>query len=332
MGVSRRAGRRGLALGSLPLERARRRPLGGTPFCAASGSDGCAALWDAPFALAAHRLTGVPIAGWGVVWGLTALGLPLVALCACRRRKAASGPGLGHPLRRGGRGDRRPRHGHRQRLGEELLHRLLRLLRHRGGLRRDRAFWLAEAGLPEPRGAALALGASVLACASARPRPTTPQNARKRGERRCRRPGSARRNRAMPNGTRPSRSSWHPWTRLKQTLSDSLDVYRRAPAKPTLPPRYLLGPAKRPCASPSSPTSFAPTAPSSRRRSSPSGRTCRREASASSRGSFPWTRGATLSSSAGARAMPRREGPHLHGGPRRGSRLSPAPSSRARTT
>jgi protein-disulfide isomerase len=41
---------------------------------------GCATLWSAPFALSVQRITSVPIAGWGLVWGLAAAGLSLVAL------------------------------------------------------------------------------------------------------------------------------------------------------------------------------------------------------------------------------------------------------------
>jgi serine/threonine-protein kinase len=61
--------------GELVLARA-----GGTPFCALGGDKGCAAIWDSSFASAVHRLTGLPIAAWGVVWGLVASALPLLGL------------------------------------------------------------------------------------------------------------------------------------------------------------------------------------------------------------------------------------------------------------
>lgn len=54
---------------------------GGTPFCAFGETD-CALLWDASFASAVHRMTGLPVAGWGLVWGLVALVLPLLAMRA----------------------------------------------------------------------------------------------------------------------------------------------------------------------------------------------------------------------------------------------------------
>ena len=52
----------------------------GDDFCGFGQGGSCAKIWDAPFATALHGLTGVPVAGWGVVWGLTALALPLLAL------------------------------------------------------------------------------------------------------------------------------------------------------------------------------------------------------------------------------------------------------------
>jgi serine/threonine-protein kinase len=54
---------------------------GGTSFCAFGESD-CAALWDAGFASAIHRATGLPVAAWGLVWGIVALALPVAALVA----------------------------------------------------------------------------------------------------------------------------------------------------------------------------------------------------------------------------------------------------------
>ena len=62
---------------------------GGTAVCA-FGGESCAEVWDAPFAGAVHRWSGVPVAGWGVVWGLAAMGLVAGALIAsCRHRSVA---------------------------------------------------------------------------------------------------------------------------------------------------------------------------------------------------------------------------------------------------
>ncbi len=52
---------------------------GGDPFCGFGDGGDCAALWDGGFASAVHNLTGLPIAAWGVVWGLLACALPLAA-------------------------------------------------------------------------------------------------------------------------------------------------------------------------------------------------------------------------------------------------------------
>jgi protein-disulfide isomerase len=62
---------------------------GGTPFCA-FGESGCALLWDAAFASAVHRFTGLPVAGWGLAWGMVATLLPLAGLVA-----ASEGRGSG---------------------------------------------------------------------------------------------------------------------------------------------------------------------------------------------------------------------------------------------
>lgn len=53
---------------------------GATPFCSLGGSFDCGAVWDSSFARAVHSVTRVPVAGWGLMWGLVAFVLPLVAL------------------------------------------------------------------------------------------------------------------------------------------------------------------------------------------------------------------------------------------------------------
>lgn len=53
---------------------------GAAPFCPLGEAAQCLALWDGGFARAVHTWTGLPIAGWGMVWGLSAAALPLVAL------------------------------------------------------------------------------------------------------------------------------------------------------------------------------------------------------------------------------------------------------------
>jgi serine/threonine-protein kinase len=60
---------------------------GGTAFCGLGESADCAAVWDSAFASAVHGNTGVPVAGWGVVWGLVALALPIAALWRSAERR-----------------------------------------------------------------------------------------------------------------------------------------------------------------------------------------------------------------------------------------------------
>ena len=61
--------------GELVLARA-----GGATACALSDPEACARLWDGPLASMIHRITGLPVAGWGLAWALAAAALPLVAL------------------------------------------------------------------------------------------------------------------------------------------------------------------------------------------------------------------------------------------------------------
>jgi serine/threonine-protein kinase len=53
---------------------------GGQSFCATGGKLDCSAIWNGAFASAVHRLTGLPIAGWGLVWSAAAFVLPLLEL------------------------------------------------------------------------------------------------------------------------------------------------------------------------------------------------------------------------------------------------------------
>jgi serine/threonine-protein kinase len=57
---------------------------GGASFCGPGASD-CAGLWNGAFASGVHRRTGLPVAGWGLVWGAVAAVLPLLALLAQAR-------------------------------------------------------------------------------------------------------------------------------------------------------------------------------------------------------------------------------------------------------
>ena len=62
---------------------------GGDHFCGLGEAGSCATVWDLPLASAIQGGTGVPVAGWGLVWSAVAFALPLWALV--RRAR-------GHPL------------------------------------------------------------------------------------------------------------------------------------------------------------------------------------------------------------------------------------------
>lgn len=65
---------------------------GGTRFCPLEVRGGCAAAWDSALADSVHRLTGLPVAAWGAVWGLAAFFLPLLVLA----RRAEGRPSGAH--------------------------------------------------------------------------------------------------------------------------------------------------------------------------------------------------------------------------------------------
>jgi hypothetical protein len=59
---------------------------GGSSFCGFGGKFDCAAAWNGAFASTVHKVTALPVAGWGLVWSVVAFFLPLAALL----RKAES--------------------------------------------------------------------------------------------------------------------------------------------------------------------------------------------------------------------------------------------------
>ncbi len=61
---------------------------GGSSFCATEGKLDCSAVWNGAFASAIQRWTGLPIAGWGLVWSAAAFALTLAGLL----RAAQGGP------------------------------------------------------------------------------------------------------------------------------------------------------------------------------------------------------------------------------------------------
>jgi serine/threonine-protein kinase len=53
---------------------------GGSAFCGLDASTSCTAAWDSGFARRIHASSGLPLAGWGLVWSLSAFAMPLLAL------------------------------------------------------------------------------------------------------------------------------------------------------------------------------------------------------------------------------------------------------------
>jgi protein-disulfide isomerase len=223
---------------------------GGTPFCALGGAADCARVWDSSFATAVHGLTGLPIAAWGVAWGLVAFALPLLGLL-----RAAQG----RPL--------------------PALVSATRLTAAAGVLTvlvmiavsaSERAFCLGcfgtyvivagyagvglfgwqHLGMPDlSRGATLAAGALIAAAALLLyPGLRTPRSAEEAGRAAIPPP-------AASPGEEPDAAPRHAGLqelvasldpRLKQGLADALDAYRHAPSKPVRTPRVLQGPAEAP--------------------------------------------------------------------------------------
>ena len=224
---------------------------GGTPFCAFGESD-CGALWDAAFAAATHRFTGLPVAGWGLVWGIVALVLPVAALVvASEGWRSARLEGAIRATAAAGA------------LGVVAL---LAASAQAGMFCTSCAFTYlftiayAVVGVAALKGAGPRFGASGIVTAAAvtvavyllllYPGLQTPRDAVRAGQEALRgvalsAAGSS--GRALPDaaqklselvaGLRPE---------ARQALADSLFLYAGSPAVPVQPPRALAGPADAP--------------------------------------------------------------------------------------
>jgi serine/threonine-protein kinase len=62
---------------------------GGSSFCAAGGKLDCSAVWNGAFASEIQRTTGLPVAGWGLVWSAVAFALSLAGLSRAARGRPA---------------------------------------------------------------------------------------------------------------------------------------------------------------------------------------------------------------------------------------------------
>jgi serine/threonine-protein kinase len=64
---------------------------GGPSVCGPEDGGRCGALWDGAFARAVQENTALPVAAWGLVWALVAFTLPLLQLVALADRRPAAG-------------------------------------------------------------------------------------------------------------------------------------------------------------------------------------------------------------------------------------------------
>ncbi len=228
--------------------------VGGTPFCALGGAADCGAIWNSAFASGIHRLSGLPVAGWGLAWGLVAFGLPLLALA--RHAQGRPDASLVSAIR------------------VTAAAGVLTVFVMMGVSAMERAFCLGcfvsyvlvagyagialiawqRARLPEAaRGATLAACATALAFALLLyPGVRTPRGPGEAG-----RDAIARASGAAVSGTPVGTgdaardqqiqdlvSSLSP--ELRQTMADSLGIYRREPERAPIPARALQDPADAP--------------------------------------------------------------------------------------
>jgi serine/threonine-protein kinase len=226
---------------------------GGPTICAFGDAGSCAALWDSSFAGAIHRSTGLPIAGWGLVWGVAATLLPLQLL-----RRTASGapvaPWVSAVRAVSAAG-----------LAAVLL--MIGASVSAGGFCGSCAVtyvlvgayaattWIAWRGTVREGFARGAVIASATAAAAfvllLYPGMKTPEKRSEAGRRAIEAaPGAAP---AQPAGSpeTPDDRQLQEFIAslspdLKQTLADSLFIYRRSQPLPLPPPRYLIGAADAP--------------------------------------------------------------------------------------
>ena len=63
---------------------------GGGSFCGFGGKFDCTEVWSGALASTVHRASGLPVAGWGLAWSVTAFVFPLIGLA---RLASSEGPG-----------------------------------------------------------------------------------------------------------------------------------------------------------------------------------------------------------------------------------------------
>lgn len=222
---------------------------GATPYCPLGEAAACSALWDAAFARAVHTWSGIPVAGWGMVWGLAAAALPLLALqrfadgqkaaalvSGARVTAAAGAVGvlvLGAVAAASG-----------TFCGGCFVSYLIV-----AGYAGIALFGWQHLGLPElPRGVANAAGATAAAfLLLLYPGRSTPRSAAEAGREAVARGAAAGASGAAASSNRMLAEFLAELTPgLRQTLSDSLYQFRAGIALPLPPARFLIGNADAP--------------------------------------------------------------------------------------
>jgi protein-disulfide isomerase len=256
--------------------------MGGTPFCTVDAQLDCLRVWDGPFASAVHGFTRVPVAGWGLAWGVVAAAFPLLvllraaegrvpapALLTATRLLAAAGAVAVFVLAAVSLS------------AGALCLGCLGTYGLVGGYAGIALFGWSRVGLPELPRAAMLAGAALLGAflLMLYPGLRTPRNLEAAGREALQSasapaqpavdgaalrpeplssvapPGSPSPGAAAlgPTGTGdPKRDArLHDFVNglpadMKQELANSLGIYRQSPAQPTRPPRALSGPANAP--------------------------------------------------------------------------------------
>lgn len=66
------------------------RTVGTLPGCSVNATIDCAQVWDSSLSTATHRITGIPLPGWGLIWSIAVIGLAAPLLISTQARMLAT--------------------------------------------------------------------------------------------------------------------------------------------------------------------------------------------------------------------------------------------------
>lgn len=66
------------------------RTLGTLPGCSINAAIDCAHVWNSALSTATHRITGIPLPGWGLIWSIAVIGLAVPLLIGMQARTLAT--------------------------------------------------------------------------------------------------------------------------------------------------------------------------------------------------------------------------------------------------